>query len=151
MKILLAVDGSTCSELAVDEVTRRPWPTGSEIKVISVMEIPVMPAIEPYGVSPEYFVEIEDAARKSAQLVVDKALPKLEACADKTLKVTGEVVQGAPKQAILDRADAWGADLIVVGSHGRSAISRFLLGSVSSAVVAHAKCSVEIVRSRQEE
>ncbi|HKS28673.1 MAG TPA: universal stress protein [Pyrinomonadaceae bacterium] len=150
MRILLAVDGSPCSELAVKEVARRPWPTGSEIKVISVMEMPVVPAMEPYGVSPDYFVELEEAARDRAQSAVDDARQKLEAREDKTLKVAGQVVEGSPKQAILDKADEWGADLIVVGSHGYGAITRFLLGSVSSAVVAHAKCSVEIVRSREQ-
>lgn len=151
MKILLAIDGSTCSELAVDEVARRPWPTGSEMKVISVMEMPVVPAMDPYGVSPDYFVELEDSARKSAQSAVDKALHKLEEREDKMLKVTGEVIQGTPKKTILDQADEWGADLIVVGSHGRGALSRFLLGSVSNAVATHAKCSVEVVRCRQAE
>ena len=45
MKILLAVDGSPYSELAVAEVARRPWPKGSEIKALSAIEMPVMPAI----------------------------------------------------------------------------------------------------------
>jgi nucleotide-binding universal stress UspA family protein len=49
---------------------------------------------------------------------------------------------------ILDEAERWGADLIVVGSHGYRAWERFLLGSVSQAVVSHAKCSVEVVRCR---
>ena len=47
---------------------------------------------------------------------------------------------------ILDEAQRWGADLIVVGSHGYRAWERFLLGSVSQMVVSHAKCSVEVVR-----
>ena len=49
---------------------------------------------------------------------------------------------------ILDVAEEWGADLIVVGSHGYRALKRFLLGSVSHSVVSHAKCSVEVVRCR---
>ena len=69
--------------------------------------------------------------------------------ADKTLKITSEMPTGVPKQVILDEAERWGADLIVVGSHGYSAWDRFLLGSVSNAVAAHAKCSVEIVRCRE--
>ena len=53
---------------------------------------------------------------------------------------------GAPRPVILDEAENWGADLIVMGSHGYGAWKRFLLGSVSQAVVSHAKCSVEVVR-----
>jgi nucleotide-binding universal stress UspA family protein len=49
---------------------------------------------------------------------------------------------------ILDEAESWGADLIVVGSHGYRAWERFLLGSVSQSVVSHAKCSVEVVRCK---
>jgi nucleotide-binding universal stress UspA family protein len=142
MKILLAVDGSTYSDRAVDEIARRPWPKGSEIKVISAMELPIVPAMEPYGLSPDYFVELEDAERKRAQLAVDGALMKLRVGEDKTLELTGEIVEGAPKQVILEKADQWGADLIVVGSHGYGALERFLLGSVSNAVATHAKCSV---------
>ena len=47
---------------------------------------------------------------------------------------------------ILDEAESWGADLIVLVSHGYGPLKRFLLGSVSQAVVSHAKCSVEVVR-----
>lgn len=56
---------------------------------------------------------------------------------------------GSPKQVILDEAESWVADLIIVGSHGYGAWDRFLLGSVSNAVATHAKCSVEIVRRKQ--
>ena len=53
---------------------------------------------------------------------------------------------GSPREVILDEADHWGANLIVVGSHGYRGLTRFLLGSVSQAIASHAKCSVEIVR-----
>ena len=60
--------------------------------------------------------------------------------------VTTAVVQGDPKSVVIDDAEAWGADLIVLGSHGRKGLQRFLLGSVSEAVLRHAHCSVEVVR-----
>ena len=53
---------------------------------------------------------------------------------------------GAPKELILAEAEKWQADLVVVGSHGRRWIKRFLLGSVSEAVAIHANCSVEVIR-----
>jgi nucleotide-binding universal stress UspA family protein len=53
---------------------------------------------------------------------------------------------GDARLAILDAAAAWPADLIVLGSHGRSGLDRFLLGSVSEGVVRHATCSVQVVR-----
>ena len=62
------------------------------------------------------------------------------------MTVTTKAVPAAPKTAILDEAENWQADLLVVGSHGYPTWERLLLGSVSQAVVSHAKCSVEVVR-----
>ena len=63
-----------------------------------------------------------------------------------TLKIEGKAVMGSPKGVILDEAERWKAGLILVGSHGYPTWERLLLGSVSQAVVSHAKCSVEVVR-----
>jgi nucleotide-binding universal stress UspA family protein len=57
------------------------------------------------------------------------------------------VWEGDPGEAIIDAAQAEGADMIVVGSHGRGAVGRFLIGSVSDHVVRHASCPVLVVRS----
>ena len=146
MKILLAVDGSTCSDRAVDEVARRPWPAESEIKVVSITETPMAAAMEPYGFSQTYFLELEAVGRKRTQQAIDRALERLNEGQTKSLKISYEMIQGMPKKAILDAANDWGADLIVVGSHGYGVLDRFLIGSVSNAVAIHAKCSVEIVR-----
>ena len=71
-----------------------------------------------------------------------------EMLADAGLAESGTVAASAdmPKEIILQNAEEWGADLIVCGSHGRRGLSRFMLGSVSEAIAAHAKCSVEIIR-----
>jgi nucleotide-binding universal stress UspA family protein len=61
--------------------------------------------------------------------------------------VTPELVEGDPKSQIIDIAHEWRADMIVLGSHGRTGINRFLMGSVSQGVVRHAHCSVEIIRA----
>jgi nucleotide-binding universal stress UspA family protein len=63
------------------------------------------------------------------------------------LKATGELLSGKPKEAILEEAQNWAADLIVVGSHGRRGVKRFFLGRVSEAVAMNAHCSVVVVRS----
>jgi nucleotide-binding universal stress UspA family protein len=58
------------------------------------------------------------------------------------------VQEGEPRRVILDCADAWRPDLIVVGSRGKNGLDRLLLGSTSEHIARHATCSVEIVRSQ---
>jgi nucleotide-binding universal stress UspA family protein len=137
MKILLAIDGSKCSDAAVEEVGNRPWPEGSMVKVLTTYELPVPPTAETWALPLNYFDEMDVALGKQAQ--------------NKTIEIDGALLPGPPRTVILDEAERWGADLIVVGSHGYRAWERFLLGSVSQAVVSHAKCSVEVVRCRPAE
>ncbi len=149
MKILLAVDGSSCSDAAVAEVRRIPWPAGSEVRIISAAEMPFFPATE-FGTLPQqYFEELEVAARKRAKGIVEKAVENLTKAPAAKLTVTSEVIFEGPREAIVDEAERWNADWIVVGSHGYRGYKRFLLGSVSQSVAAHAPCSVLIVRSPQ--
>jgi nucleotide-binding universal stress UspA family protein len=148
MKILLAVDGSTYSDAAIEEVLRRPWPPQSEIKVITAAQIPTMVGAEPWALPPVYFEQLEKSVQDAAKGVIDGALLKLKGNKDPAMKITSEIPKGAPGQAIVEAAESWPADLIVMGSRGLRAWDRLLLGSVSSAVVHHAKCSVEIVRAR---
>ncbi|HEU4834605.1 MAG TPA: universal stress protein [Pyrinomonadaceae bacterium] len=148
MKILLAVDGSPCSDAAVEEVSRRPWPEGSSIKVLTAFELPSPPTPEAWAMPINFFEEMDSALRKQAQNVVERAIAKLKPRLNKTISLDGQILPGPPQSAILDEAEDWGAELIVVGSHGYRAWERFLLGSVSQSVVSHAKCSVEVVRCR---
>jgi len=147
MKILLAIDGSVYSDAAAQELAKRPWPPQSEVKVITAVEIPAPVGMEPWAVSPDYFENLERTLREAAQAVIDSALLKLKSITDKTLKISSEIIQGSPAQVIVDEAESWGADLIVIGSRGLGIWNRLLLGSESNAVVHHAKCSVEIVRT----
>ena len=147
MKILLAVDGSNFSDEAVREVARRPWPTGSEVKIVSVVEPPVPPSPEAWGMTVgDYLKGEEEWRREQARKTLEAAVQFLDKREDKTLKVTTETLLGPPPQMILEEAEYWGADLIVIGSHGYGFWDRLLLGSVSQAVASHAKCSVEIVK-----
>ena len=149
MKILLAVDGSVYSDAAAQELAKRPWPPQSEVKIITALEIPAPVGMDPWAMSPDYFENLETALRPAAQAAVDSALLKLKSITDKTLKISSEIIQGSPAQVIVDEAESWGADLIVMGSRGLGVWKRLLLGSVSNAVVHHAQCSVEVVRTPQ--
>ena len=149
MRILLATDGSNFSDAAVTEVANGLWPTGSEVKIISVVETPVMPVIEAWVPPGDYYEALEKAAEEQASATLERAATRLRSRQKDGLRVTTEIIRGHPKHAIVEEADNWDADLVVVGSHGYRGLTRLWLGSVSQAVASHARCSVEIVRSRE--
>jgi nucleotide-binding universal stress UspA family protein len=145
MKILIAVDGSECSDVAVEEVAKRLWPSDSVVRIISVAE--TLP-LEVLSLPPRYREDIERAARHRAETIVERAIARLRDSDLRFLPISSTVVIDSPKDAIVEEAERWGADLIVVGSHGYQGPERALLGSVSQAVATQAKCSVEIARRR---
>ena len=144
MKVLIAIDQSPFSEAALQSVLARPWPPNSEFKVLHVVEPPsLLMGREMGGYDPE-FEAVWKALREQAKELVEKAANKVRAA---RLPVSTELVEGDPKAQIIDIANEWKADMIVLGSHGRTGVGRFLMGSVSQDVVRHAHCSVEIIRS----
>src|SRR5215470_314380 len=142
MKILLAVDGSEYGLTAVEEAARTPWPAGSVVRIVSVAEIP-MPAttwVIPMPVG--NYKEWERIFEERSVANTTEAMARFSEIAGAQTEITAKSLKGDPKMAILDAAEHWGADLIIVGTHGYSALERLLLGSVSRAVASHAKCSV---------
>lgn len=147
MKILPPVDGSECNDAAIQELILRPWPKDTEVEVLSVAEpLPEYPDTQLMGRT----IHLESVERetKRAQKNVDLASATIRQ-ATRGVTVTTKVLEGSAKAEILQESTRWGADLILMGSHGYSAAKRFLLGSISHAVALHAPCSVEIVRSRR--
>lgn len=147
MKILLATDGSAYSKAAVEEVARRPFPPNTKVRIVSSYESTplITTAMTPMGVSQEYYAKVDHYALKAAENTTENAA-KILRKKNPTLTITTIVIEGSPKSVILNEAETFGADLIVVGSHGYGVVERFMLGSVSHAVSLYAKCSVEIVR-----
>lgn len=136
VRILLALDGSPGSEAAVHAVATRMWPLGSEVRLITVADSS-NGAIGSNGLrngGPEWIEEFLGEATTT--------LRRLE------LLVSSKIEQGDPKRLIIVNAEEWGADCIFVGaSCAQKPFERFLLGSVATAVVSRAHCSVEVVRA----
>jgi len=145
MRILIGVDGSEYSDAALDEVSKRTWPKPSDILVVHAFELPLAAAPEVWALPLDYFERLDILCRKQADEIIKAAEAKLSGLAG-TATINSKSVLGAPKSVILEEAEKWKPDLIVVGSHGYPTWERLLLGSVSQAIVAHAKCSVEVVR-----
>jgi nucleotide-binding universal stress UspA family protein len=145
MKILLAVDDSQYSENAVEAIAARPWPPGTTVRVLSAVENIVVPAAELWYDARGDFESARQELKKRAQKLTARVAEQIQA---KGLTVETAVREGEARSAIVDEAKEWSADLIVVGSHGRTGIKRWLLGSVAQSVVSHAPCSVEVVRKK---
>jgi nucleotide-binding universal stress UspA family protein len=148
MKILIATDGSDYSKAAVNSVAERPWPKGSEVKIISAMNVPFAPTTEGWVMPDSYYSELDRVARERAEAAVKDAVGRIESGKASGIEIITKIISGSAGEVILDEAERWDADLIVLGSHGYSGWQRFLLGSVSHAVATHAHCSVEIVRQK---
>ena len=124
-KVVIGVDGSTEAEQAIRAVGSRVWPAGTEVRLIAVDE--------------------GSSSTAAGQMVTwaEKALNVIG------LKVSVAMEKGDPRRVLIDRAQAWDADSIFVGGRRfNSALERFQLGSVATALVTKAHCSVEVVRSR---
>jgi nucleotide-binding universal stress UspA family protein len=136
--ILLATDGSAASEPASEQAIDLAIQVHARLLVVSVV-----PSSHQPSEAAEGDADLRDSLAARAQGLVQRAKA---AGADATFLVW----EGEAGDAIVAAADSEGADLIVVGSHGRSGVSRFFIGSVSDYVVRHAHCPVMVVRGLPE-
>jgi nucleotide-binding universal stress UspA family protein len=142
MKVLVAYDGSECADAALDDLRRAGLLSDAQIKVLSVVGNWLPPPsgleiIEHIDRDQEYLAL---ARRGGVRLVSMK--PGWD--------VKSESGAGSPATVIIEKADEWGADLIVVGSHGRTALGQFFFGSVSQQVLHEARRSVRVARGRRD-
>lgn len=142
MKILLSIDQSPFSTPPLRAVASRPWPAGSLVRVLTVVET-VLPVVPEVAIAAD-FTETHEALRKAGREAVAFVASRLETVG---LQVETRVREGNAGREIVEEAKQWGADLVLVGSHGRTGLDRLLMGSVAEYVVSHAECSVEVVRA----
>jgi len=150
MKVLLAVDNSWFSEAATRAIVRQFRAESTEVCVLHALEwhraVPSCFGFsrgDTYG--PQFCSAMKQAREQAAALVASMA-GVLRASG---FRASTAVVEGDPLFAILGRAAQWGADLIVLGSHGRTGLDRILFSSTSEKVAHRAPCSVEIVRAHR--
>ena len=147
MKILLATDGSQYSEAAARSVAVRPWPVGTEVRILSVADhhVRVSAVANRPHFDAQAMEKLEAEAMKRAQEAVMSA-EKIIIEGHLAVSGTVAVTPPAPREIILNEASDWCANLIVVGSHGHGGLSRLVLGSTSEAIATCALCSVEVIR-----
>jgi nucleotide-binding universal stress UspA family protein len=145
MKIVIAYDGSPSADAAVEEVLRRTWPAGSEVRLVTAVPLalsaPLAGGVEFYG---PLWEKAHAAAREQAYRRLQQTLDRFRSRPD--LTTSYELCDEGASAALLGVVKRWKADLLVLGSQGTTAMGRLFIGSVCHAMVSHAPCTVEVVR-----
>ena len=157
MKIIIGYDGSECADAAIDDLRRAGLPEKAEAQVLTVAEV-WLPPPDPSETKSDAAVDaivgpMHAKARRAvdeAQNVANRGRARVSTLFP-SWNVSGTGTYGSPAWELVFAADRWQPDLVVVGSHGHSALGRFVLGSVSQVVLNEAQCSVRVARGRVEE
>jgi nucleotide-binding universal stress UspA family protein len=142
MLVLLAIADEKYGFAIADFVAKHQWPQGSHFYILYVVDEGAI--ARALAFSPSL---VQDAVYKEevfGNKLVDSVAKRIHERSP--VSIEQHIIRGAPQETILETAKNIRTDLIIVGSHGRTALASFLLGSVSMFVVANAKCSVLIVR-----
>jgi nucleotide-binding universal stress UspA family protein len=161
MRLLIGYDGSDCAEAAIHDLRRAGLPEKVEAVVMTCVDLtPHLPASCYQPVDAAALAK-EPPIIRNARVLAQAAIAEAKSTAARGVqRVTTEfpawtvTTETTPDysayRALVLKADKWRPDLVVVGSHGRSAAGRALLGSVSQKVLSHAMCSVRIARFRED-
>jgi nucleotide-binding universal stress UspA family protein len=143
MNIMVSLDGSENSHRAIDFLTTRRWRDDDQFLIVSVVEPDKgdMNMAQAMTSPDEVFFANSEKLLANAKEKLDKAV---EGRVVKTTVLSGPVIE-----TLIDCAKEYSADLIVMGSEGRTGVSRLLLGSVAEGVLRNAPCSVQIVRRKK--
>lgn len=144
VRLVIAVDGSSDSELAVNAAASRHWKKGSSARLVTVVDARLASASSSDAGAPRWMKKNDRKAREWIVRMSGAFEKKLKASG---LTVTTLVKEGDPSHVLVDEAKKWGADCVFIGARGLNLIERFLLGSVSASVAAGASCAVEVVRA----
>jgi nucleotide-binding universal stress UspA family protein len=141
-RALVAVEDEAFAELITNYLLAQTWPADMQFRVVHAIQPPPV-----WDLPPTYWTALLEDAEQYGKALVSKTAEKLKGIGP-GVTAEAQVVQGFPDEKIVEMAADWNADAIVVGSHGRRGFQRLVMGSVSSAVLAHAQCTVIVVRQK---
>src|SRR5262249_11319872 len=150
IRLVIGCDSSKESDAVIRSVAGRSWPQKTEAQIISAFQsiTPVITDLEASTYAHEHAYSVIREADERMRMRLGNATAE---CTNSLLRAgiiaTSAVVEGDPREVILAEAERLNADSIFVGARGVGRMERLLLGSVSSYVVTHAHCTVEVVRS----
>ena len=139
-KVLIALDDDPVALNAAEIGVELAGKLGAELGLVSVADRTIADAAAPEMPRDDLLAE----ARERAAQVMDEWAKRLAPQG----AVQTFIAEGHPSDEIVATAQAWGADLVVIGSHGRGGLSHVLLGSVAESVMRHAPCPVLVVRGK---
>lgn len=143
-RVVVAFDGSKDSEKAVQVACSIAGKYGSKVTVVHVYRSPTTVFAPGPGMPVPDFADLEAAAEDTGRGILNRGV---EIASKLAVKAKGELMESSSAvEAIVTYASEEKADLIVMGTRGMTGFRKLLLGSVSSGVVAHAKCPVMVVR-----
>lgn len=156
MRVLLAYDGSEHADRAARDLGNAGLPHDAEIHIVTVADVIAMPDLaELHGSrTPERGIIIRSQASTAVQRAVEEAAKiGLHGAAlikglHPSYRVRVDTLMGTAAWTVVQQAERLGAELLVVGSHGRTPLARLLLGSVSDPIVQYAPCGVRVVHTR---
>jgi nucleotide-binding universal stress UspA family protein len=143
MKIVLGFDDSPHAQSALQWICQQRWPERTSVVVVSAVRAPLAVYAEVYVPAVPYPSEVSEDLNRHHQELAARAQAELHTAG---LEADTRVLQGDPRELLVEVARAEGADLVVVGSHGRTGLAKLVLGSVAAHVVGHAPCSVMVVK-----
>lgn len=143
MKVIIGIDDSPCSRAAVDYARNAQWPANTRFIVLSAapFETVAYSVMDVGAVSLVQEVQKEQVTKH--RVLATRIEGELRAAG---LTAAGRVERGDPGEVIVNAAVSEGADLVIVGSHGRTGLRKLVLGTVAGHVVTHAPCSVLVVK-----
>jgi nucleotide-binding universal stress UspA family protein len=148
IRIVAGIDGSIQARAVIDELSRRVWPKETEVRIVSVVEsvVPVVGTLQPVVGSEDTLLALQDSIQRQRDRFQETAVETHGRLERTGLIVSESVVEGNPPHELLAEAKRWNADTIFAGARGMGRLEELLLGSVSTSILKHAPCAVEIVR-----
>jgi nucleotide-binding universal stress UspA family protein len=142
-KILIAVDNSTCSEIAAKTGYEMAAKFNAEVALVNIIE-PAPASVNPDFTLAPVFLEIYDNSKENSQTLLEEIANKH----GKGIVTTYLSIIDTATHGIIQQAEEWKAELIVIGTHGRGGLYHFLMGSVAEHVARKSACPVLIVPNK---